>query len=487
MDDERSSMHVLFAAPELAPFSADGELGELAGSLARGLRELGVQITILTPFYGGIDADRFGLARRIRKVPVPMGQGQEEVDLLDGKLASADIDVIFVDHPKTFQRDGLYGDASGPYADNHRRFYLFCRAILSIADELGLHADVVHAFDWQSGMLPLMLRKDPAAGSLAPAKILFSVYDANQLGVFDRSILDDLPLDHGLFSPDGIEFFGQVSLLKAGLIYSDGASAASPSYAREIRTEAFGGGLHGLYTAMGERLHGVLPGIDIGSWNPATDHRIAERYTSDDLSGKAACKRALQAELKLPLRPQLPLVAFFAPFTESRGFELLVETLEHLPQNQLQLAFVGPAGPAEQRLQQLTAEHAAMVAHRSELDIDATHRTLAGADAVLIPARYEPGGQLQLKALRYGAVPVVRGVGGLMDSVVDFDTQTATGTGIRLGDFDVDNVLSSLYRLLALHGDQRIWSALTCNCMRQTFDLRQTAQRYLEIYQGLGG
>ena len=473
-------MHVLIVTPEILPFCSSGDMGELAWNLARGLHERRVQVSVLAPFHGSISSERFNLARRIRKVTVPAGAGEVEVGLFDGNIPGTDVGVIFVDHPPSFDRPGLYGDAEGDYADNHLRFNLLCRSVLSITAELNLVPDVIHTFGWQTGLLPLLLRRGGVDSPLAGAKLVHTIGNAGELGLFDASELDRLGLGRDLFTPDGVEFFARGSLLKAGIVYSDRVLATSPSYAREICTEEHGGGLHGLFSSLGERLVGVPTAINYGMWNTDGDHRIPAHFGVEDLGGKAESKRALQVELGLQARQELPLVALAGPFSEDNGSRLVADALERFPQLQLVLA-----GDDERCAALLRVESPATVARLPGADVDATHRLLAGADAVLMPRRHEPGGHLQLKALRFGAVPVATAVGGLRDTLVDFDAKTGTGTAILFPRFEADSLLTALERVVLLHADEDAWGTLTRNAMRQRFGIELMSGRYLEVYEGL--
>jgi starch synthase len=479
-------MDILYVTTEVAPFSSSGSLGELAGNLPRALRETGVNVTVLTPHYSDISAERYGLARRIRTIDLLLGGEKVELGLFDGKFINSDVPVIFLDHPESFHREGYYGDSGGPYPDNHKRFHIFCQGALNLIASLGLKFDLIHVNDWQTGLLPLLLRRG-GAPALEGTRVLFTLHDLSFLGLFGPEILDELAIGSDLFHPEGIEFHGQVSLLKAGLLFADQITTLSPSYSREIQTEEHGGGLHGLLASMSDKLHGIVPGIDPSAWDPAQDHRLEAPYTSEEIDGKAACKRALQAELGLQIRPELPLVLMVGPFSSRHGVELVLKTLPRLSPHLLQLAFLGgDPGEHDGELRSLCEQSPGAVAFKPELDLDGIHRVLSGADVLLLPARYEPGGQTtHLKALRYGTIPVVRAVGGLRDTVVDYDEKSGTGTGICFSEFSEESLLSAIYRILALYRDQSTWQKLLGNAMRQTHDLKASARQYVELYSSM--
>jgi starch synthase len=473
-------MQIVFVSPELAPFSRTGELADVVGTLPTALRARGLDVTVITPFYQQISPERYGLARRIRKLQVPVAGSQEEVGLLDGKFVSSDVPVIFIDHPASFQRPGLYGDNGEDYPDNARRFHMLCAAALTVMRDLDLKPDVVHALDWQTGLLPLLARR--AGGPQPP--VLFTVLNPAFQGLFPPDILDQLGLGWELFNPEGIEFHGQVSLLKAGLVLADQVSIPSPTAAREMTNVEFGLGLHGVFSSIRERLSGILLGVDSGIWNPAGDYRLAAPYSAEDLGGKAACKQALLEALELPGRSRIPLLAMLGPFREDSGIQLVLQALEDLPLERMQLALLGEADPPAltDQLQGLAATNPRSVAFRPECDVDTTHRVLAGADALLHPGRYEPGPLLPLKAMRYGTAPIVRAVGGMRDSVVDFDERTETGTGLTFGTWSAGAVGRVIHRYLNLFEKVPKCEALAQNAMRQQYGWERTAELYGELY-----
>ncbi len=473
-------MNILILTPEVSPFSSSGELGELAGALPRALQEAGARVTVVTPFHGCIEPDRFGLARRIRKLAVPLGGDTVELGIVDGKFRSCDVPVIFLDHPESFAREGLYGSpAGGPYRDNHRRFYLLARGALAAVRELGIEVDLVHALGWQSAFLPLLARLG-AAPELAGAPIVFGLHQLDPASLLPSAALDELRLGHDLFNPEGIEFHGQVSLIKAGLLYSSRVTTWSPAFARALQRDEHGEGLLGVFRVVAERTDGVLPGLDPESWNPAADHRLAERYDADTLPGKEACKRALQTELGLPVRPQ-PLIVMPGPLTDDRGADLVARSLPALLQRKLQLALLGPAPDALATVlrEAATANPQVLVYREAEPMLQ---RVLAGADAVLSPQRHDPDGLGLIKALRYGAVPIAHAAGAARDAVVDLDPRSVTGTGVLFGTRDADSLTGAVQRLLEAHEQRRVWSTLVRSGMRSSQTWEAPAQRLLEIY-----
>ena len=462
-------MHVLIVAPEMERYTGPSALGELVETHARALAGLGHQTTVIAPFFGGVMQDSHSLARRLDMPEVRCGSGPVQIGLFDGKLPSDDVRVIFVDHPEIF---GQSPWAPGP--DNALRAELLCRAVPVAARELTLKIDVVHSFGWQAGLVPLLLRRGGADSPLSEARQIFSVNDASDAGLFDADLWQAMGMDPALFQPEGVEFHGKLSLLKAGLIAADRVVAASPVHARELCQEPHGGGLHGLFAALGDRLVGVLDGIDYTSWDPSSDHRILAHYDADSLEGKDRCKHQLQTDVGLPHRPRHPLFVAFMP-RDAAGQQVLLNALPELKDHPLQIVLCGDAGPLD--LDSLDG-----VRVLKPNDDQQLHRLLAGADAIICSTPHGTASTL-IKALRFGAAPITVPVGSPRDVVVDFDSVSRTGTGLFIHGADSEQTLAAIQRALHLYGDQETWKVLQQNAMRQRFSKEQSAGRHLELYQ----
>ncbi|MBK8482531.1 MAG: glycogen synthase [Proteobacteria bacterium] len=481
------SLHVLLASPEVAPLSGANEVGEQTAALARGLRERGLAVSVVAPSYGTGAEQRFGLARRLIKLPVALGAERVELGVLQGTLPQTDAAVYLLDHPAMFHREPHFG----PYADDYRRAFLFAAGVVELVRALGLKPQVVHAHDWAAGLLPLLLRR-PTDGIplLADTAVVFTLHDASQLGLCAPGMLAELHLPADLNHPDALEFYGQISLLKAGLVFADAITVPSPSFAAELQQEGRGGGLHGLYAARRLRLAGIACGIDEQRWAPGNDHTLAMTFDAAEPDGKAQCKEALQLELGLPVHPTHPLLIVGGPQHQLAGAELMLETA---PQwlgtelgQELQVVFLGEA-PAEalERIARLVAEAPRTVAYRPWGGDEFLRRALAGADVLVLPAPSASNGLLALKALRYGAVPLAHATGGLRDHLVDFDLPSATGTSILFDAATATALLHGMRRMLALFSDQRRWRRLRQNAMRQRVGWNAAVARYEQLYRQL--
>jgi starch synthase len=338
----------------------------------------------------------------------------------------------------------------------------------------------VHSNGWASGFVPLLLRSG-VVPALAGVKQIFSIADPADNQLFEPAILDELRLGYELFNPEGIEFHGRVNLLKAGVLYADRTIVFSESTLRELQTEELGGGLHGLFRAQAGKLRGILPGLDRTRWDPLTDYRLAERYDGDTLAGKEACKRALQAELDLPVRP-VPLFVMPGPLSPAAGADLLLRSLPALLPLKLQLALLGPpAAELTGPLGDAAAGHRQTLALRTTLDGDLLRRALAGADGVLRPG-HDPAGLLILKALSYGALPLCRCLGAARDLVVDLDLPSGSGNGFCFAP-QPESLQQAVRRALAAHGQPAVWKQAVRTAMRDRHSLELSALRTLAVYR----
>ncbi|MBN8488321.1 MAG: glycogen synthase GlgA, partial [Burkholderiales bacterium] len=380
---------------------------------------------------------------------------------------------------------GPYANAQQqPWGDNHLRFARLGWAAAELAAGLDAHwsPEVVHAHDWHAGLAPACLR---ALGVRAGS--LFTIHNLAYQGDFDAGVFPTLGLPAVQFQPDGLEFWGRVNFMKAGLFFADRLSTVSPSYAREIQHPEQGMGLDGLLRARAGELHGVLNGVDPAVWNPATDALIPARYDAARPAGKARCKAALQRQLGLAEAPSAPLLCVVSRLTEQKGLHLVLQALPALLARGAQFALLG-SGDAwmEQAFRDLAAAHPTSAAVRIGYDEPFAHGLIAGADVILVPSRFEPCGLTQLYGLAYGTLPLVRRVGGLADTVTDCALENladGSATGIVFNDFSADALDAALRRALALYARKADWKAVQRSAMAQAHDWTVAAREYLHLYQ----
>jgi starch synthase len=474
-------MEILFVASEVAPWSKTGGLGDVAGALPRALAARGHAVSVVTPRYGSIDPRAHRLERLHRTLDV---HGEATTLWTSGGPAK----VYFVEHERYFgSRRGLYSDGHD-YADNAERFAHLCRTALALPAALGLRPRIVHVNDWQTGLVPFLLRhehsRDPA---LAGARTVVTIHNLAYQGIFSKHVVPALGLPWDVFRYEAMEFHDQLSFLKAGLVFGDALTTVSPTYAREIATPENGAGLDALLRHRARDLHGILNGIDVAEWDPATDRHLPARFSASDLSGKATCKASLQRELGLPERRDVPLVAMIGRIADQKGLDLVVAALADLLGRDLQLALLGSGRRDwEETFRRAARERPDRMAVRIGFDEGLAHRMEAGADLFLMPSQFEPCGLNQMYSLRYGTVPVVRAVGGLEDTVEDFDGWSR-GTGFKFREYSPQAMMLAVRRALEAFRDHRSWRAMMLRGMAQDWSWDRSAQAYESLYRSLAG
>ena len=483
-------LRILLVASEVAPFAKTGGLADVAGALPRALAALGHDVRVLLPKYRGAEAHATETRVVAPNIQVPLGDRVAEGSLIEGRGPSG-VPVYLLEHEHYYDRESLYGTADGDYWDNCERFVFFCRAALEgmarlDATRVGLRwqPQVIHANDWQTGLLPVYLRTlyrdHPLLGRLAS---LFTIHNLAYQGVFWHYDMPMTGLGWDLFTPAGIEFYGKLNFMKGGLIFSDLLTTVSRTYAREIRTAAFGSGLEGVLEDRSQDLHGVVNGIDYDLWNPQKDPAIAHPYSAEDPEPKAVCRETLRRELGLEDGAG-PVIGIITRLAEQKGMDLVLEALPGILGEGAQLVVLG-SGEArlEEAFRAAAAAHRGQVAVRIGFDDELSRRIYAGSDAFLMPSRYEPCGLGQLIALRYGAAPIVRRTGGLADTVTEFDPARRSGTGFVFDAFTPDALLTAVHRAASTFRQPPLWKTLVRNAMAEDFSWDASAREYVTLYR----
>lgn len=463
---------VLFATSEAFPLMKTGGLGDVCAALPPALQALGADIRLLMPAYPEAKAAA-GKLKLAATLNMPSGL---VVQLLEGRLPGTRTIVWLVDFPPAFERPGNpYYDAKGnDWPDNAARFALLGRVAAQIGlGETSWQPDIVHCHDWQTGLAPALL----SLNARRPAT-LFTVHNLAYQGLFPRETVDALRLPSSLWSPDGMEFHGQISFIKGGLAFADGITTVSPTYVREIQTPEFGHGLDGLLRHRATSLHGILNGIDEKIWSPSRDALIPARYSARDMRGKKADKAALQKAFGLAEDPATLLIGTVGRMVHQKGVDLLAAAIPALmTQQDLQLAILGTGEPPlEQALIDAATHYPGRCSTIVGYDERLAHHIVAGADTFLMPSRFEPCGLSQLYSLRYGTVPIVRRVGGLADTVKDGET------GIVFDGLDAQALTDAVTRASTLFRNGPLWRKMRAAGMRQDFSWRHSAQEYLQCY-----
>jgi starch synthase len=467
-------------AGEALPFAGSGSVAEVLRSLPRALVRLGHDVDVVIPRYRHVPA-----GAPIGRLPVALG-GQVADATLSAVVADG-VRTVLVDHAGYFDRDYQYGAGGHDYPDNPERFAFLCQAALNWALSNGARYDVVHAHDWQAGLVPVLLgQMFRSHASLIRLPAVFTVHNLAHQGIFDASWLPRLGLGWDLMRSDALEYWNRISLLKAGIVFSRFVTVPSPRYAAEIQTPAGGLGFDGILRARGADLVGILNGIDYDRWDPACDRNLPEPYSASNLQGKAAAKRRLLAGFGLPTTPETlarPLVGIETPLVADNGFDLLAAIGDALAG--LDATFV-LQGCGERYYEDfwlaLAARHPDRVGMKLGDDRPLAHAIEAGADLFLMPARQEPSGTHARISLRYGTVPLVRATGGMLDTVRNYDPATGEGNGFVFEDYSAQALLDTVRWALSVFHDGEAWARIQAAGMRADSSWDESAKQYARLY-----
>lgn len=476
-------MKVLVASAEAVPYAKTGGLGDVAGALPRALRRIGVEADLILPFYRCVGRDRFPLWERPQEIRVSLGH-REEAGVVEETVEADGGCVFLLRNDGYFDREFLYGTRDGDYVDNCERFTFFCRGVMEWILRSGRRYDVLHCHDWQTALVPVYVKTLYSA--MEPFRSAGTVYTVHNLGYQGLFWNHDLPLTGlgwDLFTPRGLEFYGKLNLMKGGLVFADILSTVSETYSREIQKEEFGHGLEGVLYERREDLYGIVNGIDYEEWNPETDRHIAANYSAADLSGKKECRRDLLAEFGLPDGEE-PLVGIIGRLTVQKGFDLIEQAGDWLASQPMRLVILGTGERKyEEAILDLGRKYPGRVAVRISHDNVLAHKIEAGADAFLMPSRYEPCGLNQIYSLKYGTVPIVRNTGGLADTVKDADADPAAGTGFVFDEYDPGDLKDAVSRALAAFADRPRWEGIVRRGMEKDFSWEASARQYVDLYK----
>jgi starch synthase len=470
-------MHVAFVTSEMVPYVKTGGLADISGALPKALVRLGHRVTVILPRY--------------RRIPFPPGAFAGSVHVpVDATSRSAGfyhekrddgVEVVFVEHPPFFDRDALYGE----YGDNALRFAFLSRAAVEYFRSRAERPDVFHAHDWQTGLLPVYLKTfywdDP---TLYRSASVFTIHNVAYQGIFGADVVGTLGLPWNMGTPGALEFHGNVSFLKGGVLFSEQVSTVSPTYAREIQGPEHAFGFEGVLRGRAADLIGILNGVDYDEWDPAHDPHLAKAYSASDLSGKKECKADLLRAFGLPEFPDLPVVGVTSRLVWQKGFDLVAGAWWDLLQRQLRMVVLGTGEASVQEgLRDLERRAPDRFATRFGYDEALAHKVMAGSDLFLMPSRTEPCGLTQMYALRYGTAPIVRSTGGLVDTVEPWDAKTREGTGFRFDNPDGTGLLWALDQALTARKDKKGWERLQKNGMSRDFSWERSARSYVEMYE----
>lgn len=486
-------MRIVEISSEGVPFAKTGGLADVAGALSKSLTELGHNVTLILPLYPTFLA-KCGVAVEPVGDPfeIPLGDRRIRVRLQRTQMPGSAVEVVLIDQRDFFDRPGLYQDpvTKAEYADNAERFIAFSRAALEAVARLDLAPDVIQAHDWQTGLvMPLLeVQFRQWVPVLRRTATVMTLHNMTFQGVFPAEVMPLTGLGWEFYNWKQLECWGQVNFLKAGIVFADQLCTVSPTYAREIQTPEFGHGLEGVLRDRAGDLVGILNGIDPREWSPSVDAHLPLRYDIDTLEvGKAACKRALQERLQLPLRPDVPLLGMVSRMSWQKGFDLIGLCANRLLERDVQVVFLGNGQPEYEDLcRHLASAHPNQVRAVIGYDEGLAHLIEAASDLFLMPSKFEPCGLNQMYSMAYGTPPIVRATGGLADSVIGATPETlidGTATGFVFRDHDPDQLWQQLDWALKLFADKPVWRRLQRSGMSRDWSWNRSAREYVSVFE----
>lgn len=482
MADSSKKMQIVFASAECAPFVKTGGLGDVAGSLPAALVRAGAEVIVMVPKYATIKDEYKAQMEHFSDFYVSLGWRNEYCGL--EKLEHDGVTYMFVDNERYFARDYPYG-----FFDDGERFAFFSKAITESLQHLpeGFECDILHCNDWQTALAPLFLREFYQGLPLYDrVKTVFSIHNVAFQGQFSDTVMEDiLGVAHIPAAATQLRCDAcSINYMLGALHYADAITTVSPTYAGEIQTPEFGEGLDGVLRERSYALQGILNGIDVAAFDPATDKRIAANYTVEDRSGKAVCKAKLQEELGLEVRDDRPLMVMVTRLTRQKGMDLVMYALDRILSGGVQVAVLGTGDrDYEDGLRYFQDKYPGTMAARIEFDPALSQRMYAAADMFLMPSKFEPCGLSQIIAMRYGTLPIVRETGGLKDTVIPYNEFTGEGTGFSFSNFNGDEMGDAVFRAARLFWDNRdAWNQLVTQAMSQDFSWTRSADKYLDLY-----
>ncbi|GAV19133.1 starch synthase [Mariprofundus micogutta] len=481
-----AKLNIVFIASEASPLAKTGGLADVAGSLPHALQHIGHQVTVILPFYR-----RHLTANQVKTTPMDISiemwaDGvQRHCPLHQAQLNG--LRFILVEQDDLYDREGIYGPSGGAYEDNLLRYLLFNRVALEAAAGLKKKVDIIHCHDWQTGMIPLLLKTQyQHHANIAQAKTVYTIHNLAYQGNFPAEWIHRLGIPSHHFHPNDYEFHGQINCMKAGITSANAITTVSPSYAEEILTPEYGCELDGFLQHHTGKLSGIVNGLDIEDWDPSNDETLVANYKAGKTGGKKQCKEALQQEFGLDVSAETPLMVLISRLADQKGIDLLLANAQRWIDRGYQLAILGSGDPhSEHALHQIAAANPKQMYFFRGFNEKLARHIYAGGDIFLMPSRFEPCGLGQLMAMRYGTVPVVRATGGLIDTVVDHKQSKATATGVHFTDATPEAFDEAVEYAVALYHNSTIWSRMRSNALKRDSSWEASAADYAKLYEAL--
>lgn len=472
---------VLFAVSECVPFCKTGGLADVAGALPQKLIEKGVDVRVVLPYYKDIEHMYHDKVERIAVGTISLNWRNQYVGVL--RMIHQGITYYFIENAYYFRRDTLYG-----HYDDGERFAYFSRAVLELPRLLNYVPDLIHCHDWHTGMIPFLLNEQYRWDQLYKnIRTIFTIHNLQFQGIFSKHFMNEmLELHDRYFTPEQLEFYGNINFMKAGILAADYVTTVSPTYKEEIQYPFFGERLEGLLQHLNGKLYGIINGIDDNLYDPYNDNLISKKYNSSKIHLKYKNKEELQKHLALPVNKDVPIIAMVTRLTKQKGLELVRHVFHDIMKNDIQLIILGTGDNEFERFfLQMTAEYPSKVKYYNGFNEPLAHQIYAGSDMFLMPSLFEPCGLGQMIAMRYGSVPIVRETGGLNDTVHSYDEQKRLGNGFTFKHFNAHDMLFSIERALSYYKQPQIWKIIVKEAMTEDNSWTHSAKEYIRIYERL--
>lgn len=471
-------LKVLMVSSEVSPYAKSGGLGDVAGSLPQELIKLGVDCRVVLPKYKEIKASYLENMEYVDSFVVALGWRKQSASIYKLDVATP---TYVIQNDFYFDRYGFYG-----YGDDFERFAFFSKASIEMLAKIDFKPDVIHFNDWQTGPATVYLKDIYSKFFYYQGiKSLYTIHNLQYQGVFGREILGSIDLPDYYFSPDKMEFYGNINFMKSAIVYADAISTVSETYADEIKNTQFGYGLNGVLQSRGSDVYGIINGIDTELNNPATDKRISHNFSADDFSSRQQNKRALQEELGLAVT-DAPMIGIISRLADQKGLDLVAFCMEELMDRDIQLVILGTG---EGRYESLFRNYAWRYPHKVSANIffngDLAQRIYASSDMFLMPSLFEPCGLGQIFAMRYGSIPIARKTGGLNDTIVHYNKETKQGNGFLFEDYLASGMMWAINQAVSLYEDKNEWNNLIHNAMTCNFSWESSARKYIDLYNKL--
>jgi starch synthase len=480
------ALKILFAASEVVPFAKTGGLADVAGALPKALKNLGHEVIVVMPRYYGIDKEKYQLTPIEGALGVPMGSlGEFWAEVYTGVLPGSDVPVYFIDYEQYFGRKGLYDEEGHGYEDNSERFIFFSKAVFQLAQKLHFFPDIIHANDWHTAAIPLLLKTRYAGveNFSATASVL-TIHNLNYQGHAPAESVNWMEVPWEEFNPASIESFGGVNLLKGGIAHCDMLTTVSETYAKEIQTSEYGHGLEEHIKGHAHKLMGIVNGIDYAEWHPSSDPLIPAHFDVNDLSGKNSCKAALQAQFGLAQDPMTPLFGFVGRLVEQKGISLISTVIHEMLALDIQVVLLGTGEAwAESFFSEIAKQYHGKFACHIGYNNAIAHQIEAGSDMFLMPSLFEPCGLNQIYSLSYGTLPIVRATGGLDDTIENLDVEAGSGNGFKFWEASPHALLETVkWACDVWYKEPEVIDAMRIRAMNASFSWESSGSQYAQVY-----